>query len=596
MRRDSQKELYETFDRFLKQYIIDKNSFLNDEKDILKKESLDEIKSCFVENYNQEKGGFEEKVNSQFTNATSDAKLNFAHAEWLWCFSAGNIKQWRKEDYILRITGIKSEELPNGLFPEPFGNAGQWHTNNKYWEIVFCLTLIEILYLLREENASIDVEELKEATVEFCRYIKNDSELNILQAYQKIIDDRLEGKTFAMSNILLYLAKPEQYERIASNNHKYRIVNSFTALEGEADKEGTIDERIYEIRQKVGELITESQFDFYENSYIKQVWNSSDDEIAFDELEALLFKKAIVFYGPPGTSKTFKAKELAHTFILNQYIKDKSRLKEYLINSKDIVENRIHHLQLHANYTYENFVGGYLLKNGNTELTKGSFIQICEKAKEDLNENSNSDIPHVLILDEMNRVDLSKLFGEVFSALEQRDKEIQVGIEDLKIEIPRNLHIIGTMNEIDFSVEHIDFALRRRFLWFYYGFRPERLMSIIEDKAIEIKSFIIEDNIDRYYRNVGLLNERISNMEDLGEMFQIGHTFFSDIVVIYDQYRKMKGYTKRKKNVLFEGGGPAVILWNISIRPILDAFLGNQEAELKHKYIKELEAIFLNNK
>lgn len=323
-----------------------------------------------------------------------------------------------------------------------------------------------------------------------------------------------------------------------------------------------------------------------------KIWNSSDDDLEFDELQALLFKKAVVFYGPPGTSKTYKAKELAGAYILNQYIKDKSRLIKYLSNPEDIIKTRIHHLQLHANYTYENFVGGYLLKKGKTVLTPGSLMTICEEARKDLNNNNHLDIPHVLILDEMNRVDLSKLFGEVFSALEQRDYDISIGVEDLKINIPRNLHIIGTMNEIDFSVEQIDFALRRRFLWFFYGYRPERLSDIIHQKANDSRSKILKDDLERYFNNVNLLNANIASREELGKMYEIGHAFFGDIVPIYNQYRNMKGYS-RKNNFMFETNGPTQILWNTSIKPIIDAFLGHENDVIKKNLLNDLQKIFL---
>lgn len=321
-----------------------------------------------------------------------------------------------------------------------------------------------------------------------------------------------------MSNVLLYLACPEEYERIASDNHKNRIVNSFHSLETDGFEELTIDQRIYQIRQEVTSLTNDLDFDFYEHPSINKVWNFGDDEIDFDELQALLFKKAVVFFGPPGTSKTYKARELAGAYILNQYIKDKNKLKDYLLHPSAIVQNRIHHLQLHANYTYENFIGGYLLKNGDTILIKGTFLKICEDARKDLNDNPNLDIPHVLILDEMNRVDLSKLFGETFSALEQRDYDISIGIEDLVLNIPRNLHIIGTMNEIDFSVEQIDFALRRRFLWFFYGYKEYRLKEIVNHKVSATNSKITGENLGRYYQNITNMNNRISSIEELGKM------------------------------------------------------------------------------
>lgn len=591
MRREHLQPLYNTIDTFLSEYIISKNSFITDEKCILDEISIDEAITCFVDNYDESSANFEEKVTGQFASASAQTKLNFAHAEWFWCFSVGDISQWRKENYIFKRIGKLAKDLTSGIFPITFGHAGQWHTNNKYWEIVFCLRLIKVLDLYQKGKNINEIQLLKNAIEEFCLYIKYDTELNVLTDYVDIIDP-LKGKKYAMSNILLYLVNPNLYERIASDNHKQRIVSSFQSIEKAEDKDLTIDERVLKIREEVSTLINSSDFDFYEDGEIKKVWNSEDDDLEFDELQALVFKKAVVFYGPPGTSKTYKAKELAGAYILNQYIKDKNRLKEYLSNPDKVLKNRIHHLQLHVNYTYENFIGGYLLKEGNTVLQKGSLLEICEEARKDLHTNRNLDIPHVLILDEMNRVDLSKLFGEVFSALEQRDYDISVGIEDLKINIPRNLHIIGTMNEIDFSVEQIDFALRRRFLWFFYGYREERLRAIIEHKIQDSGSSILPEEKDRFVQNVNVLNKRIATIEELGKMYQIGHAFFGDIVSIYNQYKAMKGYS-RKNNFLFDGNGPAAILWNISIQPILDAFMGNQDEDIKEQYIKELKTIFL---
>lgn len=591
MKRDFLEPLYTCFDNFLSKYIIAKESILTNEVDILAPTFVSEAITCFVENYDESSANFEDKVRGQFAAATYEAKLNFAHAEWLWCFAVGDISQWRKEDYIFNRIGVEAKDLIPGIFPITFGHAGQWHTNNKYWEIVFCLRLVQVLDSYQKDFTVTDIAILKEAIEEFCNHLKYNVDLDKLKGYAGIIEP-LKGRKYAMSNIMLYLVNPDRYERIASDNHKQQIVNSFNSLEDDDDKEKTIDERIFSIRSKISGLIKDPDFDFYEYSSIKKVWNAGDDDLEFDELQALLFKKAVVFYGPPGTSKTYKAKELATAYILNQYIKDKSRLVEYLEKPKDIIQNRIHHLQLHANYTYENFVGGYLLKNGDTVLTPGSLMKIFEKARKDLNTNSHLDIPHVLILDEMNRVDLSKLFGEVFSGLEQRDYDISIGVEDLKINIPRNLHIIGTMNEIDFSVEQIDFALRRRFLWFFYGYRTERLKAIITEKASIAKSKIVQDDLERFYHNVNQLNQKISISEGLGKMYQIGHAFFGDVVAIYDQYRSLKGYS-RKNNFLFDTNGPAQILWNISIRPILDAFLGHEDESNKEFLLNDLKQIFL---
>src|SRR5208283_5265081 len=106
---------------------------------------------------------------------------------------------------------------------------------------------------------------------------------------------------------------------------------------------------------------------------------------------------------------------------------------------------------------------------------------------EDMKKESgeDSEIPVVLILDEMNRADLSKVLGECFSLLEDRDTAVRLGGHDdepRKVQLPANLYIIGTMNLIDQSLEHVDFALRRRFLWFFRGFSREDFLAVSEKR------------------------------------------------------------------------------------------------------------------
>lgn len=241
---------------------------------------------------------------------------------------------------------------------------------------------------------------------------------------------------------------------------------------------------------------------------------------------------------------------------------------------------------MHSNYSYEDFIWGYAIEDGKTGSVsspkKGAFLNLLEDIKADENKT-----PHILILDEINRVDLSRLFGELFSAIENRDDNIELPVrfdgakENYKICIPSNLYIIGTMNEIDFSLERIDFALRRRFAWIFKGYDDGLLEDIIKKKLedAEVEKLNV-DNYQDYINECTRLNNKIS--KDLGKQYQIGHTIFSENVgVLKDicsEDFSLKTIKQAKK-----------ILWNISIKPLLEAYLGNVEQEKIDKTISEYE-------
>ena len=142
----------------------------------------------------------------------------------------------------------------------------------------------------------------------------------------------------------------------------------------------------------------------------------------------------------------------------------------------------------------------------------------------------------------------------------------------LCLNIPDNVYFIGTMNEIDFSLERVDFALRRRFVWEYCGYAEDVLKNIVKRKVLGID----DNKIDDFFRSCTNLNKKIE--EVLGESYHIGHAFFAEIANIHKQVNDLEEEKDKWKY-------SKKVLWDISIKPTLDAYCGTMDSGLKEKYL-----------
>ena len=203
-------------------------------------------------------------------------------------------------------------------------------------------------------------------------------------------------------------------------------------------------------------------------------------------------KRQVVLQGPPGTGKTYLAEIYGRLLVAGDL-------------------QRLEVVQFHPSYSYEDFVEGYRpTTRGGLEVREGIFKLICDKARE-------SGEPTVLIIDEINRGDLSKIFGELLYLLEYRGKKIKLTHNPkLSFEIPKNLYFIGTMNTADRSLALIDYALRRRFSFISLEPQYELVMRLVKSAQVDV---------DHLVRNWSQMNSRIADNAALGKEFQIGHSY-----------------------------------------------------------------------
>lgn len=167
-------------------------------------------------------------------------------------------------------------------------------------------------------------------------------------------------------------------------------------------------------------------------------------------LRLLEDKGQVVFYGPPGTGKTYVARKLAG----------------YIARGGGTVEK----VQFHPSYAYEDFIEGHRprLTGGQVtyEVVDGPLKRIAAIAA------GRPDLTHVLLIDELNRANVSKVLGELLFLLEYREEEIRLQYSDVPFSLPANLQIIATMNMADRSIALVDTALRRRF--HFMAFFPDK--------------------------------------------------------------------------------------------------------------------------
>ena len=252
----------------------------------------------------------------------------------------------------------------------------------------------------------------------------------------------------------------------------------------------------------------EINYDEYtEANFLNDVYMSEKNYLRLKEI--LLRKKNVILQGAPGVGKTFAAHRLAFSIMGK---KDTSRVKI---------------IQFHQSYSYEDFIMGYRPDGSGFRLTEGPFYEFCKKAESD-------DEEYFFIIDEINRGNLSKIFGELLMLIES-DKRgdnnaIRLLYRDEQFSVPANIHIIGMMNTADRSLAMIDYALRRRFAFF----NMEPAFSSEGFKTYQTK--IQNPKFDALVSAIESLNKVIGEDTSLGMGFRIGHSYFCTNDIINDTW------------------------------------------------------------
>ena len=566
------KDYKSAFDCFVQRFLVEKKSiFRLKEADevILTKESVQYLMDNFVNNGYGGKISFIEKIKFQLITEPKEKNENIlrnalevlAHVVWLWRLVPYNAKMSSTEASVKEILKLYESNTLKIDDKNPFFNSqikgiasvGTYYNTNKPFELAYVIKLFEKIIQDKSKDqdinsqAIVSLEEFKGEVKISGEYdlIYNDKEKN----YQEVKAEKNEvTKSASIHHALLHFFNSNNYEAIVSNSHKIAIIKAFEDLINEETDDNAKIKSIKEKLQKDFPNIKENIHFFYQDE-IRELWDPT-----------ILPAKNVIYYGAPGTGKTYEITNLVRR-------KTNNDRKYYKV------------VQFHPSFSYEDFIDGIkpisTSNNGvQLELINGIFKEMCIEAYKELERFNNlSDEEKnqekepknfYFIADEINRAELSRVFGELLLCLED-DKRLRFekndsGIYELKGElvktqnsnlwqkqhavvcetienyfgVPENIYFLGTMNDIDRSIDSFDLALRRRFKWVRKDCNYDVIANyLIENDADEYINEYIGDGKEKGTTKGRciLLNEYISNTLNLGKSYELGHTYFMKIKI-----------------------------------------------------------------
>ena len=374
----------------------------------------------------------------------------------------------------------------------------------------------------KDAQAKIDIEYLWnifEASINYADNNTNENREAFIKYYDLAKD--IKGVKWSLT-IGLYWIRPYNYVNLDETNREF-LKDKFPkyykkSLPNGEEYLNLCNELLEDIKKNIKNLpeLSQAAWKYGENpppppppkepytkdNFLQEVYINDKE---YDKLKNLILdKKNIILQGSAGVGKSYAAKRLAYS----------------IIGEKD--NERVKMIQFHQSYSYEDFIIGYRPNENGFELKEGVFYKFCKEAEKDGRD-------YFLIIDEINRGNISKIFGELFMLIENDKRGEEYALElvykdDEKFFVPENLYIIGLMNTADRSLAMLDYALRRRFA--FYDMKP----AFKSEQFKEYQKNLKNSKFDNLIKKVEELNEVIK--EDLGEGFCIGHSYFCNLETV----------------------------------------------------------------
>ena len=468
---DGAEQIYDAAKTWVVSALCSDDSLFTPGEPVWSRENLAELRRLFLDQPDTSGNGFYGKLEQQLAVASHQVYQLMAEALYVYYLSFWGMRADAKKERINRVLGWAPAQV---LIPPKLGDAlqpGFINIGAGAALIDFQLaTLLEFVEQWKDEHPDTQQDMLNDA----CSFKEF---LFKLVGKSETLHNN-EGKGQIEREILLHIVHPDTFEAMGrTGKYEVAFADRFARFVNEPTDD--IDRKIQQIRCGV-ETELGRDFDFYDPD-IKAVWQEGKslpiskhrgakridftalaDELYLpvdflEEVNALLIeKKQVIFQGPPGTGKTYVARKFA----------------EHIAGSAD----RVRLVQFHPSYAYEDFIQGYRPDSTDDgqlryELKNGPLMRSALAAARDAEEEPEA--KHFLIIDEINRANLGKVFGELYYLLEYRGEGMELqyhGEDDEPFALPENLYIIGTMNTADRSIALVDLALRRRF--YFVEFHP----------------------------------------------------------------------------------------------------------------------------